>query len=132
MVSTIEQRLGQLRHLDDELGSEDLRALAVAEFQLVSKLADQAEYDAQSGSRILSALAEVSRMCGWVHFDSGRHAAAQQFYVTALRVRHRRQPADRRQHSGLHGDPVLHRREPTGRRQPRPDRPRTNGDLYDS
>jgi tetratricopeptide (TPR) repeat protein len=86
MVNHLEQRLDDLRHLDDVLGGGELRASAVAEYNLLSKLAHEAVYDGTVGRRLLSTLAEASRMCGWLHFDTGRHAAAQTFYITSLRA----------------------------------------------
>lgn len=86
MLARLEQRLNDLRHLDDVLGSTELRPSAVAEYNLLSTLAQQAVYDDAVARRLFSALAEASRMCGWLHFDSGLHAAAQRFYITALRA----------------------------------------------
>lgn len=86
MVTRLEQRVEDLRHLDDVLGCDELRPSTVAEYNLLSTLANQAVYDGAVGQRLLSALAEASRMCGWLHFDGGLHAAAQRYYVTALRA----------------------------------------------
>jgi tetratricopeptide (TPR) repeat protein len=85
-VARLEQRLDDLRHLDDVLGGGEVRPLAVAEFNLLSQLADDAVYDAETGRRLFSALAEAARICGWLHFDAGRHAAAQSYYISALRA----------------------------------------------
>lgn len=86
VITRLEQRLDDLRHLDDVLGGGEVRPLAVAEFNLLSQLASDAVYDAQTGRRLFSALAEAARICGWLHFDAGRQAAAQSFYVSALRA----------------------------------------------
>ncbi|MFD0386530.1 hypothetical protein ACFQ2B_40760 [Streptomyces stramineus] len=85
-VTRLEQRLDDLRRLDDVLGGGELRPAAAAEFQLLSALANDATYNEDVGRRLLTALAESSRMCGWLHFDAGRHAGAQSFYITALRA----------------------------------------------
>ncbi len=42
-------------------------------------------HDGPLGRSLLSALAEAARICGWLHFDIGRHAA-QSFYITSLRA----------------------------------------------
>ncbi|GAA4635366.1 hypothetical protein GCM10023196_080560 [Actinoallomurus vinaceus] len=86
MVTHLERRLNHLRHLDDALGGGDLRPIAIAEFQLVSKLADETSYDQATGRRLFATLSEAGRICGWLHFDQGLHAAAQKYYVTALRA----------------------------------------------
>ncbi|MFI9206391.1 tol-pal system YbgF family protein [Streptomyces sp. NPDC053048] len=85
-ITRLEQRLDDLRRLDDVLGGGELRPAAAAEFQLLSALANDATYTEDVGRRLLAALAEASRMCGWLHFDAGRHAGAQSFYITALRA----------------------------------------------
>jgi hypothetical protein len=85
-LERLELRLDHLRRLDDSLGGGELRQLATAEFGLLSRLADDALYDAASGQRLFSALAEAARICGWLHFDAGLHAAAQSFYISALRA----------------------------------------------
>lgn len=86
LIPRLEQRLDDLRHLDDVLGGAELRTLAVAEFNLLTQLADETVYDSTTGQRLFSALAEAARICGWLHFDTGRQAAAQSFYISALRA----------------------------------------------
>ncbi|GAA3537454.1 hypothetical protein GCM10022235_01140 [Kribbella ginsengisoli] len=85
-ITRLERRLDDLRRLDDVLGGGEIRPLAVAEFNLLSQLADDAVYDAETGRRLFSTLAEAARICGWLHFDAGRHAAAQSYYISALRA----------------------------------------------
>lgn len=86
LIPRLEQRLDDLRHLDDVLGGSELRELAIAEFKLLNQLAVETVYDATTGQRLFSALAESARICGWLHFDAGRQAAAQSFYISALRA----------------------------------------------
>jgi hypothetical protein len=86
MVTHIEQRLEHLRRMDDVLGGGELRRIAMAEFELVSRLADQTVYDSATGRRLFSTVSEAGRIAGWLHFDQGRQAAAQKYYLTALRA----------------------------------------------
>lgn len=86
MVARLEQRLDDLRHLDDVLGGGELRKIAVAELELVSKLAHETVYDAGAGRRLFSTICEAARICGWQHFDAGFNAAAQKYFITALRA----------------------------------------------
>ncbi|WP_326641868.1 hypothetical protein OG884_03000 [Streptosporangium sp. NBC_01755] len=86
MVSHLEQRLDDLRHLDDVLGSGELRQIAIAELQLISSLADKAAYNSDAGRRLFATVCEAARICGWQHFDAGRQAAAQKYFITALRA----------------------------------------------
>ncbi|MFI7536548.1 hypothetical protein [Streptosporangium sp. NPDC049376] len=86
MVTRLEQRLDDLRHLDDVLGGGELRQIATAEFQLISSLADRAAYTSQTGRRLFTTVSEAARICGWQYFDAGRQAAAQKYFITALRA----------------------------------------------
>ncbi|MGH3624548.1 MAG: hypothetical protein ACRDQ5_22635, partial [Sciscionella sp.] len=52
----------------------------------LTQLADNAVYTDAAGQRLFSLLTEAARICGWLHFDAGQHAAAQSYYVTALRA----------------------------------------------
>lgn len=85
LLDRLDNRLADLRNLDDALGGAELRSLAVAEFRWLVHLADRALYDTDSGRRLFSLLAEAARLCGWLHFDALHHAAAQFYYVAALR-----------------------------------------------
>lgn len=86
MVSQLDQRLDNLRHLDDELGGTELRDAALAECQLLDRLAADTTYDDEVGARLYSAISEASRICAWQHFDAGYHARAQRFFTTGLRA----------------------------------------------
>jgi hypothetical protein len=85
-LDTLEQRLDDLRRLDDVLGGARLRQTAVAEYDLLEGLAKQTGKHGPLEHRLLSLLAEAGRMCGWLQFDSGHHARAQRYYITALRA----------------------------------------------
>lgn len=86
MVAHLEQRLDHLRRLDDSLGGRDLLRVAAGEFELIGTLASGTVYDTATGRRLFSALSEAGRICGWLHFDQGYQAAAQKYYLTALRA----------------------------------------------
>ncbi|MEU9286529.1 hypothetical protein AB0D57_17865 [Streptomyces sp. NPDC048275] len=86
LLDVLEQRLDDLRRLDDVLGGARLRQTAVAEYELLNGLAAQTGQHGPLEHRLLSLLAESARMCGWLQFDTGHHARAQRFYITALRA----------------------------------------------
>ncbi|WP_214106410.1 hypothetical protein [Acrocarpospora catenulata] len=86
MVARLEQRLDDLRHLDDVLGGGELRKIAAAELRMVTSLAHETIYDGAAGRRLFATVCEAARLCGWQHFDAGLHAAAQRYFVTALRA----------------------------------------------
>ncbi|MFC4016275.1 tetratricopeptide repeat protein [Nonomuraea purpurea] len=95
MVDHLEVRLDRLRHLDDALGSAQLRELGMAEFAFIVGLVKEARFDEPTGRRLYAAAAEAARCCAWVHFDDGYHAQAERFFDAALRA------------SATAGDPLI-------------------------
>lgn len=85
VLDRLDHRLSDLRRLDDEFGGRELHQLAVAEFRWLTRLADQAQYNSSTGQRLFNLVTEAARLCGWLHFDAAHHAAAQSYYVAALR-----------------------------------------------
>lgn len=86
LVGHIDQRLDHLRHLDDELGSGDLAALARNELALIAQLLRAGSYTEQTSLRLYSLAAEASRQVAWDHFDQHHHPVAQQYFELALRA----------------------------------------------
>ncbi|MBV9143591.1 MAG: hypothetical protein JO115_22200 [Pseudonocardiales bacterium] len=86
VVTGLQARLSHLSHLDDVLGSGRLRDLAAAELRLITGLLTDTIYTADTEQRLYSLAAQASRLCGWLCYDSGLHAAAQRYYLTALRA----------------------------------------------
>lgn len=86
VLTQLERRLGDLRHLDDTLGGAALRQAAQAEYRLITHLTNQTRYDTATGQRLYALISEAARICAWQHFDAGLHAAAQKFFVTSLRA----------------------------------------------
>ncbi|WP_101831425.1 transcriptional regulator [Frankia canadensis] len=86
VMTRLENRLDDLRHLDDVLSGRELLPAATAEYRLLERIACNATYDSAVSRRLFSALAEASRICGWLHFDADQHAQAQRFYITSLRA----------------------------------------------
>jgi tetratricopeptide (TPR) repeat protein len=86
MVDHLELRLDHLRHLDDALGSSQLRDLSTAEFKFIVGLLKEARFDETTGRRLYAAAAEAARCCAWVHFDDGFHAQAERYFDASLRA----------------------------------------------
>jgi tetratricopeptide (TPR) repeat protein/DNA-binding XRE family transcriptional regulator len=84
VIDRFDSRLAELRRLDDAMGGTQLRRLAVAEFQMLTRLTPDATESTYQ--RLFSVIAEAARICGWLHFDTGEHAAAQSYYIAALRA----------------------------------------------
>jgi hypothetical protein len=85
-ITGLQARLSHLSHLDDVLGSGKLRDLAAAELRLLTGLLTDTTHTADTQQRLYSLAAQASRLCGWLCYDSGLHAAAQRYYLTALRA----------------------------------------------
>jgi hypothetical protein len=86
VLDRLGHRLTELHRLDDILGGRDLCQLAVAEFRYLSRLADHATYDQATGERLFGLITDAAGLCGWLHYDTVDHAAAQYYYITALRT----------------------------------------------
>ncbi|MGH3191756.1 MAG: helix-turn-helix domain-containing protein, partial [Streptosporangiaceae bacterium] len=86
LITNIEQRLGLLRHLDDELGSSQLARLARGELGLIARVLRDGSYTDTAGRRLYSLAAEAGRQAAWDYFDQGEHGTAQAYFETALRA----------------------------------------------
>ncbi|MFI1584703.1 tetratricopeptide repeat protein [Embleya sp. NPDC020630] len=82
----IDTRITALRHLDDQVGAARAHDAALTELRLVTGLLREGTYTQTTGRRLFTAAAEVSRICGWTAYDTGRHAAAERHFITALRA----------------------------------------------
>lgn len=87
MVDRIGQRITGLQREDDTHGGGELIGEAEALLSLVHRhLARGSFTSEQEKRRMFAQAADLSRMCGWMLFDSGRHAAGQRCFATALRA----------------------------------------------
>lgn len=86
MVDHIDQRLEYLRHLDDELGSGDLAALAQNELSLIAQLLRNGRHTDAVSRRLYSLASEASRQIAWTRFDQRDHTAAQRYFGLSLRA----------------------------------------------
>jgi transcriptional regulator with XRE-family HTH domain/tetratricopeptide (TPR) repeat protein len=87
-VRQVEQRLRQLRVLDDHVGGAETYPLLDTEVAATAALIRDASYTERVGRRLLGVLAELCQLAGWVSSDAGRHAEAQRFYLVGLRAAH--------------------------------------------
>ncbi|MFE5858714.1 hypothetical protein ACFQ61_36525 [Streptomyces sp. NPDC056500] len=77
VADRFDNRLGDLRHLDDDLGSEHVYDAARHESRLITRLLRDNTYSEETGRRLHACAAEASRLAGWCAFDSGQSAAAE-------------------------------------------------------
>jgi len=72
--------------MDDEHGGGALLNMLHSDLRFVTEILKHGRYNEQVGQRLYAAAAELSRLAGWAAFDSGRHAAAQQYYFAGIRA----------------------------------------------
>jgi tetratricopeptide (TPR) repeat protein len=81
LAAEVEQRVIDLRRLDDTVGGGDLAPVVHRELADLRTVVDSASYSADVGRRLLVAMGELSQLAGWAESDAGHYAAAQQAYV---------------------------------------------------
>jgi transcriptional regulator with XRE-family HTH domain len=86
LVDEIERLTSVRRHMDDEHGGGALLDMLHADIRFVTEMLKHGRYREQVGQRLYAAEAELCRLAGWAAFDSGRHAAAQQYYFAGMRA----------------------------------------------
>lgn len=86
LVDHIDQRLEHLRHLDDEIGSGELSALARNELALTAQLLRVGSYTDTLSRRLYSLACEAGRQAAWSEFDQHHHTTAHRYFALALRA----------------------------------------------
>ncbi len=86
LVDEIDRLISVRRHMDDEHGGETLLGMLHSDLRFVTEMLKHGRYRDDIGKRLYAAVAELSRLAGWAAFDSGRHAAAQQYYFAGMRA----------------------------------------------
>lgn len=83
----IAQHVGALRHLDDQQGGGALSLRYVThELAGVLDLVRSATYDPAVGRQLLTAVADLAQLAGWMQFHAGQTATAQPYLLLAARV----------------------------------------------
>jgi hypothetical protein len=76
-----------LRHLDDRQGGGALSLRYVTrELASVLDLVRSASYEPEVGQDLLTVVADLAQLVGWMHFDAGESAVAQRYLLLAIRV----------------------------------------------
>jgi tetratricopeptide (TPR) repeat protein len=86
LVTELQRLTAVRRHMDDEHGGDALLEMLHADLRFVTDMLKHGSYKEDVGRDLYAAAAELSRLAGWAAFDSGRHAAAQQYYLAGLRA----------------------------------------------
>ena len=86
-VDLISSHVAALRRLDDRHGGGALSLRYVtAELRSVVDLVEYASYGPETGKRLLTMVADLAQLLGWLSFDSGRHGAAERYLLLSLGV----------------------------------------------
>jgi transcriptional regulator with XRE-family HTH domain len=88
MVDTVARRVAQLRRVDDFIGGRELRPLVERELRLTAGLLRQAAYTDQVGRALLSAVAELCQLAGWVTVDAGAPQRAARHLALGVHAAH--------------------------------------------
>lgn len=81
LARQLEDRVIELRHLDDTISSDDLFPVVHRELSEVHEVVQSASYTEKIGRRLLTVAAEFSQLAGWVASDAGRYSEAQRIYL---------------------------------------------------
>jgi tetratricopeptide (TPR) repeat protein len=76
------------RRMDDTIGGGNLLTSVREDLRLVLALLNNAAYTEDIGRRLHAVAAELGRLAGWLAYDTNQHAAAQRYWLAALRSAH--------------------------------------------
>lgn len=86
-VDLIGAHVTALRRLDDRYGGGALSLRYVAaELRTVMELAQHANDEAGIGRRLLTIVADLAQLLGWLHFDSSRYGSAERYLLLSVGV----------------------------------------------
>lgn len=86
LMDEIEKLIPARQRMDDERGGGALLDALNADLRFVTDILKDGTYERGIETRLYRATAQIARLAGWAAFDGGQHAAAQQYYLAALRA----------------------------------------------
>lgn len=84
LAGELENRVIELRHLDDVVGSDELLPVVGKELAEVRGVLRSAVCTEKTRRRLLTVVAELAQLAGWVAGDAGRYAEAQHLYLSGV------------------------------------------------
>ncbi|MGH3772859.1 MAG: helix-turn-helix domain-containing protein [Pseudonocardiaceae bacterium] len=84
LTEGLENRVIELRHLDDLIGGGDLFPVVNKELSEVREIVRSASYTEKIGRRLLTVVGELAQLAGWVASDAGRYVEAQRIYLNGV------------------------------------------------
>ncbi|MGH3768612.1 MAG: helix-turn-helix domain-containing protein [Pseudonocardiaceae bacterium] len=88
MVDTVIRRVAQLRRVDDFIAGRELQPLVERELRATARLLREAAYTDQVGRALLSAVAELCQLAGWVTVDAGAPERAARHLALGVQAAH--------------------------------------------
>jgi hypothetical protein len=86
-VELISSHVAALRRLDDRHGGGALSLRYVtAELRSVADLVEYASYGPEVGGALLTIMADLAQLLGWLSFDSSRYGAAERYLLLSLGI----------------------------------------------
>ncbi|WP_216210851.1 helix-turn-helix domain-containing protein [Amycolatopsis aidingensis] len=84
LASRLEDRVIELRHLDDVIGGRDLFPLVHKELTSAQGVVKDASYTERTGRRLLTVVGELAQLAGWVASDAGHYTEAERVYLSGV------------------------------------------------
>lgn len=84
LATAMENRVIELRHLDDVVSSNDLHPVVAKELGEAEALVRSARFTEAIGRRLLVAVGELAQLAGWITSDAGKFAEAQRHYLSGM------------------------------------------------
>ncbi|MGH3821254.1 MAG: helix-turn-helix domain-containing protein [Pseudonocardiaceae bacterium] len=88
MVDTVTRRVAALRRVDDFIAGRELRPLVERELRFTAGLLREAAYTDQVGRALLSGIAELCQLAGWVTVDAGAPQRAARYLALGVHAAH--------------------------------------------
>jgi transcriptional regulator with XRE-family HTH domain len=88
LVASVEQRVVQLRHLDDFVGGRDLHTLVESQLAATGRLLREGSYTDPLGRRLFVAIGELCQLAGWVAADAGQPDRAAHYFALGVKAAH--------------------------------------------
>ncbi|MFF0488915.1 helix-turn-helix domain-containing protein [Nocardia sp. NPDC004068] len=86
LAGELEQRVKDIRRLDDSIGGRDLFPVVSKELRDVESVVRDGSYSARIERRLLTVVGELSQLGGWVASDAGHFAEARRIYLDGHRA----------------------------------------------
>nr|WP_221382501.1 hypothetical protein [Actinoplanes polyasparticus] len=86
-VDLVSAHVAELRRLDDRHGGGALSVRYVtSQLRTITEMVEYANYDVTTGRRLLTIVADLAQLLGWLHFDSSRYGAAERYLLLSIGI----------------------------------------------